>query len=151
MTTLQDRIREDVKAALKAGRKEDLEVLRMLLADAQKLLVDAGAPGNDCDDATMLKVLQRAAKTRAESVEAFLKGGRADLADREQAQIAIIRRYLPQAAGEDEIRAVVEAVLAESGASGKAAMGTVMKAVMARLGGRADGGTVSRLVGARLS
>lgn len=151
MPTLQDRIREDVKAALKAGRKEDLEVLRMLLADAQKLLVDAGAPGNDCDDATMLKVLQRAAKTRAESVEAFLKGGRADLADREKAQIAIIQRYLPQAAGEDEIRAVIEAVLAETGASGKAAMGQVMKAVLARLAGRADGGTVSRLVGARLS
>lgn len=151
MPTLQDRIREDVKSALKAGRKEDLEVLRMLLADAQKLLVDAGAPGNDCDDATMLKVLQRAAKTRAESVEAFLKGGRADLADREKAQIAIIQRYLPQAAGEDEIRAVIEAVLAETGASGKAAMGQVMKAVLARLAGRADGGTVSRLVGARLS
>jgi len=151
MPTLQDRIRDDVKAALKAGRKEDLEVLRMLLADAQKVLVDAGAPGNDCDDATMLKVLQRAAKTRAESVEAFLKGGRQDLADREKAQIGIVRRYLPAAAGEDEVARVVDAVIAETGASGKAAMGKVMKEVMARLSGRADGGTVSRLVGARLS
>ena len=151
MPTLQDRIRDDVKAAMKAGRKEDLDVLRMLLADAQKVLVDADAPGNDCGDDVMLKVLQRAARTRAESVEAFLKGGRQDLADRETAQIAIVRRYLPVAAGEDEVRKLVDAVIAETGASGKAAMGKVIKEVMARLSGRGDGATVSRLVGARLS
>ena len=151
MTTLQKRIQEDVKAALKAGRKEDLEVLRMLLADAQKQLVDAGAPGNDAPDDLMLRVLQRAAKTRAESVEAFTKGGRKDLADRELFQIEVIRRYLPAGASEAEIAAVVEAVLAETGAQGKAAMGKVIKEVMARLSGRAEGGTVSRIVATRLT
>ena len=151
MTSLQQRIQEDVKAALKAGRKEDLEVLRMLLADAQKSLVDAGSPVNDAPDALMLKVLQKAAKTRAESVEAFVKGGREDLAARERFQIEVIRRYLPQGASEAEIAAVVEAVLAETGAQGKAAMGKVIKEVMARLSGRAEGGAVSRIVATRLS
>ena len=151
MTSLQQRIQEDVKAALKAGRKADLEVLRMVLSDAQKSLVDAGSPVNDAPDALMLKALQKAAKTRAESVEAFVKGGREDLAARERFQIEVIRRYLPAGASEAEIAAVVEAVLAETGAQGKAAMGKVIKEVMARLSGRAEGGTVSRIVGTRLS
>ena len=150
MTSLQQRIQEDVKAALKAGRKEDLEVLRMVLSDAQKSLVDAGSPDNVAPDALMLKVLQKAARTRAESVEAFVKGGREDLAARERFQIEVIRRYLPAGASEAEIAKVVDAVIAETGASGKAAMGKVIKEAMARLAGRAEGGAVSKVVAARL-
>ena len=149
MGSLQQRLQDDVKAAMKAGRKEDLEVLRVLLSDVKKLLIDAGA-SDDAGDDVVLKVLQRAVKTRQESAEAFGKGGRQDLADRERAQIAIVQRYLPAAASEEEIAKVVDAVIAETGASGKAAMGKVMKEALARLGGRAEGGAVSKVVAARL-
>src|SRR5262252_597236 len=118
MGSLQQRLQDDVKAALKAGRKEDLEVLRVLLSDVKKILIDSSAASDDAGDDVVLKVLQRAVKTRAESAEAFLKGGRADLADREKAQIAIVQRYLPAAASEAEIAKVVDAVIAETGASG---------------------------------
>jgi len=151
MATLQDRIREDVKAAMKAGRREDLEVLRVLLSDAQQVAIDAGAASNDVTDEVMLKVLQKAVKTRAESIEHFDKGGRKDLADRERFQVSVVQRYLPAAAGEDEIARVVDAVIAETGAQGKAAMGRVIKESMARLAGRAEGGAVSRIVGSRLT
>jgi len=151
MATLQDRIREDVKAAMKAGRREDLEVLRVLLSDAQQVAIDAGAASNDVTDEVMLKVLQKAVKTRAESIEHFDKGGRKDLADRERFQVSVVQGYLPAAAGEDEIARVVDAVIAETGAQGKAAMGRVIKESMARLAGRAEGGAVSRIVGSRLT
>ena len=151
MASLQQRIRDDVKVALKAGRKEDLEVLRVLLADAQKVAVDAGAATDEVGDEVMLKVLQKAVKTRAESIEQFEKGGRKDLADRERFQVSVVQRYLPAAVGEDEIARVVDAVIAETGAQGKAAMGKVIKESMARLAGRAEGGTVSRIVGAKLA
>jgi uncharacterized protein YqeY len=149
MGSLQQRLQDDVKAAMKAGRKDDLEVLRVLLSDVKKILIDTGA-SDEAPDELVLKVLQRAVKTRQESAEAFTKGNRADLADRERAQIAIVQRYLPAGASEAEIAAVVDAVLAETGASGKAAMGRVMKEVLARLGGRAEGGAVSKVVAARL-
>jgi len=150
MGTLQQRIQDDVKLAMKAGKKEDLEVLRVLLSDVKKQLIDAGAASDDAADELVLKILQRAVKTRQESAEAFTKGGRADLADREKAQIAIVQRYLPVGASEAEIAKVVDAVIAETGASGKAAMGRVIKEAMARLGGRAEGGAVSKVVATRL-
>lgn len=151
MSTLQKRLQDDVKAAMRAGNKEDLEVLRMLLSDVKKIVIDSGAAGDEAGDDVVLKVLHKAARTRAESVEAFLKGGRQDLADRERAQIVIVQRYLPVAASEAEIAKVVDAVIAETGAQGKAAMGRVIKEAVARLGGRAEGGAVSKVVGARLT
>jgi uncharacterized protein YqeY len=151
MTSLQQRLQDDVKAAMRAGNKADLEVLRVLLSDVKKIVIDSGAAGDEAGDDVVLKVLQRAAKTRAESVEAFTKGGRPDLADRERAQIAIVQRYLPVGASEAEIAKVVDAVIAETGAQGKAAMGRVMKEVLARLGGRAEGGAVSKVVATRLT
>ncbi len=151
MASLQQRIRDDVKAALKAGRRDDLDVLRVLLSDAQKAAIDAGAASDDVSDEAMLKVLQKAVRTRAESIEQFEKGGRRDLADRERFQVSVVQRYLPAAAGEDEVARVVDAVIAETGAQGKAAMGRVIKESLARLAGRAEGGTVSRIAAARLT
>jgi uncharacterized protein YqeY len=150
MGSLQQRLQDDVKLAMKAGRKEDLEVLRVLLSDVKKILIDGGAASDDAGDDLVLKVLQKAVKTRQESAEAFTKGGRADLVEREKAQIAIVQRYLPAGASEAEIAKVVDAVIAETGASGKAAMGKVIKEALARLAGRAEGGAVSKVVAARL-
>jgi uncharacterized protein YqeY len=98
----------------------------------------------------MLKVLRKAVKTRGESIALFKQGGRQDLIDRESAQIEVIKRYLPAEVGEADIERVVGQVVTELGAKTKADMGRVIKEAKARLGGGADGGAISRAVGARL-
>jgi len=150
MPTLEQRLKDDVKAAMKSGAKEDLEVLRMLLSDAKNVAINGGLDRSGLPDEIVLKVLQRAVKTRNESMELYAKGGRQDLVAREQAQIDVIRRYLPDSLTEAEIEVIVDTVIVEQGAQGRAAMGAVIKAVMARLAGRAEGATVSRIVGSRL-
>jgi uncharacterized protein YqeY len=99
----------------------------------------------------MLGVLRKAVKTRAEAAELYAKGGRKDLEQRENAQIEIVRRYLPAEISEAEIELVVDTVIVNLGAKSKADMGRVMKEAMARLAGRAEGGSVSRVVASRLT
>lgn len=150
MSTLEQRLKDDIKAAMKAGAREELDVLRMVMSDARNAAMASGPERPDIPDDLMLKVLQKAVKTRTESVEAFAKGGRQDLVDHERAQIEIIKRYLPAMASEAEVEAVVDAVMAELGVRDKAGMGRVIKESMARLKGAADGAVVSRIVAARL-
>jgi uncharacterized protein len=151
MTSLEARLRDDVKTAMKAGKRDELDVLRMLLSEGKKIVIDAGSASDAIPDDVLLKVLRKGVKTRTESAEMYAKAGRADLLAIERAQIAIIERYLPRTLPEPEVEAVVDAVVRELGALDKAAMGKVMKEVMARLSGQADGQLVSRLVAARLS
>jgi uncharacterized protein YqeY len=151
MNTLETRLRDDVKTAMKAGAKDELDVLRMLLSEGKKIVIDSGAAGDAIPDDVMLKVLRKGIKTRTESAEMFEKAGRKDLLDVERFQIGIIERYLPKTLGEADIEAVVDAVIRELGAKDRSAMGKVIKEVMARLAGQAEGQMVSRLVGARLS
>jgi hypothetical protein len=150
MTTLHERLQADMKAAMKSGAKEDLEVLRMLLSDARYAAEAAKVPDDAMPDELLLKVLRKAVKTRTESIALFKQGGRQDLSDRESAQIEIVRRYLPAEVGEADIERVVAQVVGELGATSKADMGRVIKEAKARLGGGADGGAISRAVGARL-
>src|SRR4029453_3794726 len=100
-----------VKAAMKAGAKGDLDVLRMVMSEARAAAMASGPERPDIPDELMLKVLQKAVKTRTEAGEAFAKGGRQDLVDNERAQIEVIKRYLPAAPTEAEVEAVVDAVL----------------------------------------
>ena len=151
MSSLESRLREDVKTAMKAGAKEELEVLRMLISEGKKIVIDSGAAADAIPDDVLLKVLKKGVKTRTESAEMYAKAGRKDLLDVERFQIGVIERYLPKTLGEPEVGAAVDAVIRELGATDKAAMGKVIKAVMARLAGQADGQMVSRLVAARLS
>jgi uncharacterized protein YqeY len=150
MTTLHERLTADMKAAMKSGAQGDLEVLRMLLSDARYAAAAEKLPDDALSDELLLRVLRKAVKTRAESIALFEKGGRKDLADREAAQIAVVKRYLPAEVGEADIERVVAQVVAELGATTKADMGRVIKEAKARLGGGADGGAISRAVGARL-
>ncbi|MGQ0552317.1 MAG: GatB/YqeY domain-containing protein [Planctomycetota bacterium] len=154
MSSLEARLRNDLKAAMKSGAKAELDVLRMLLSEAGYAAA-AGVPAGTAEPATLsdellLKVLKKAVKTRSESIEQFTKGGRQDLSDRERAQISIIQRYLPAEVSDEQITRVVDAVLAELGSPGKSALGKVIKESVARLGGTADGSRVARIVAGRL-
>jgi len=150
MTTLHERLAADLKAAMKSGAAGDLDVLRMLLSDARYAAAAGGGPDDALSDELLLRVLRKAVKTRSESIAMFEKGARQDLIDREAAQIEVIKRYLPAEVGEADIERVVAQVLTELGATSKADMGRVIKEAKARLGGGADGGAISRAVGARL-
>jgi len=141
---LLPRIQADAVAALKAGEKDRVRVLRMLASDLKKAAIDGGVAEVSGDAA--IAVLRRAAKLRAEAVDQYEKAGRADAAAAERAEIAIIESYLPVGPTEDQVRAVVKAVTGERGLSGPSAMGVVMKEAMARLGGSVDGKMVSRIV-----
>jgi len=151
MNSLETRLRDDVKTAMKAGNREELDVLRMLLSEGKKIVIDAGSASDAIPDDVLLKVLKKGVKTRSESAAMYEKAGRKDLLEVERAQIAIIERYLPKTLSEDQVEAVVDAVIKDLGARDKTAMGKVMKEVMVRLSGQADGQVVSRLVAARLS
>jgi uncharacterized protein YqeY len=151
MTSLETRLKDDVKAGMKKGAREELEVLRMLLSDAKNVAIAAGGERSGLSDEVMLGVLRKAVKMRTEAAALYAKGGRKDLEDRENAQIAIINRYLPAEVSEAEIELVVDTVIVNLGAKSKADMGRVMKEAMTRLAGRAEGASISRVVASRLT
>ncbi|MGE5233337.1 MAG: GatB/YqeY domain-containing protein, partial [Acidobacteriota bacterium] len=125
----QHRIEDDVKTALKAGERDKLGTLRMLLSEIKNEQFKKGA---DLDDAGFVGVLRRMVKQRQESVELYRKGNRPELAAKEEGEIAVLQAYLPQQASEDDIRAAARAVVAELGLSGPAGIGPAMKALLAR-------------------
>ncbi len=139
----RQRIEEEVRAALKGGQRERLGTLRLLLSELKNEEIKKGA---DLDDAGFVAVLRRMVKQRQESVEQYRRGNRPELAAKEEAEIAILQAYLPQAASEDDIRIAARAVIAELGLSGPSAIGPAMKALLARFGGSADGSTINRIV-----
>ena len=136
------RVEADVKAALKAGEKERLATLRMLLAAVKN---EAIAGGGEIDDDRFAALVRKAIKQRHEAAEQFRKGGREESAAKEEREIEYLTPYLPQQVDEEEIRQAIAAFIAEGELSGPAAMGPVMKAMMARFGASADGAVVSRL------
>ena len=143
-----EKVEKDLVAALKAQETLKLSVLRIIKAALMNKKVELGKA---VEDTEALAVLRTLAKQRRESVEAFRKGGRDDLANQEEAEIKIVEAYLPAAASEEEIDAAVAAALAETGASTAKDMGKAMKAAMARLAGKnADGKRVSEKVRAKL-
>ncbi len=146
--SLRDQLVEDLKAAMKAQDARRVSTLRMLKAEmlkAEVALREKKGLDHHLDDDEARRVLASFAKQRRESAEAFRGGGRADLADAEEAELKIVESYLPAALGEPEVRAVVQAVIAETGATSKKDLGAVMKASMARLAGAADGKLVNRI------
>ena len=124
------------------------DTLRMLLAALKNKRIEIG---EDLDEPAQLAVLTSAAKTRADSAQQYDAAGRPELADKERSEIEIIQAYLPRQLDEDEVRAIVEAKIAELGVSSKKDMGQLMKAVMADHKGKLDGKLVQRLAGERLA
>jgi uncharacterized protein YqeY len=149
-------IRDDIKAAtiaaMKSGDKATTATLRMVSAALLNRDIEArtgGAPADD--DALVTEVLQKMVKQRRESAEAYRKGGREDRAVAEEAEIAVIERFLPAQMSDDEARAAIQAIVAETGASSMKDMGRVMGLVKARLGASIEPARASALVKAALS
>ncbi|MEA2268275.1 MAG: uncharacterized protein QOF29_2537 [bacterium] len=135
--TLADRVKQDVTTAMKAGEKDRVGTLRMVLSELQKAAKEGG------DDE--VAVLRRERKRRQESASAFRDGGRPELADAEEAEAELISAYLPAELSDDELRAIIAEAVTETGAGSPKDMGQVMKAAMPRVAGRADGKRVSAL------
>ena len=145
------RIKADVAAALKAGDKERVGALRLVLSELQKAAKDGtrahGASGDGPDE---LGVLRRERKRRREAEAAYRDAGREDLADQEAREAAVIEAYLPSELSDDELAALVRDAIAATGAEGPRDMGKAIKHVMEQAGGRADGRRVSDQVKAAL-
>jgi uncharacterized protein len=129
--TVTDQLRADVTSAMKAGEKQRVGALRLVLSELQK----AAKEGSDDE----LSVLRRERKRRLDAAHQFRDGGRPELADQEESEAALIAGYLPAEIDDSELDAIVAAAIAETDATSPRDMGQVMKAVMARSGGRADG------------
>ena len=146
--SIVEQVEKDLVAALRAQDALKLSVLRMMKAALMNKKVERG---KDVDDAEATAVIRTLAKQRRESVEAFRKGGREDLAAKEEAEIKIVDAYLPAAASDEEIEAAVTAAIAEIGAATAKDIGKVMKGAMAKLAGKnADGKRVNEKVRAKL-
>ena len=146
--SLKQTITDDMKAAMKAGEKDRLKVVRLLLADIKRVEVDTR---KELDDAAILSVIEKAVKQRRDSIEQFTSGGREDLADIEKAELDIISAYLPEQLSEAELDELIDAVIAETGAESIRDMGKVMGGIKAKAAGRADMGAVGARVKARLA
>jgi uncharacterized protein YqeY len=146
--SLKGNITEDMKTAMKAGDKDRLKVVRLMLAAIKQIEVDKRV---ELDDAGVLAVLTKMVKQRRDSVEQFEKGNREDLASIERAEIDVIQNYLPEQLGADELAAMVDEVITETGAAGIRDMGKVMGQIKAKAAGRADMGALSAIVKERLN
>jgi uncharacterized protein YqeY len=146
----QDRIDADIKDAMKARQPARLGVLRMLKSALKNAAIEIGGADARLDAAAALAVLRKEAKKRQDSIEGFQNGGRPELAEKEREELAILAEYLPQPLTAAELDALLDAVLAEVGASSKAVMGQVMKLATQKAEGRVDGRTLSAAVSARL-
>src|SRR4029077_9319440 len=134
---LKDRINEDMKAALKARQPERLSAIRLLMAAVKQKEIDERIT---LEGAAVLAVGERLIKQRRDSIEQFQAASRADLVDKESAELELLKQYLPQPLSEAELTAAIEAAVAEANSSGPQAMGKVMAILKPRLAGRADMG-----------
>jgi uncharacterized protein YqeY len=146
--SLKDRITDDMKAAMRAKDAERLGTIRLLTAAMKQKEVDERI---ELDDATVVAIVDKLIKQRKDSIEAFQKANRQDLADKEASEMSVLQAYLPERLSPQEIDEQVRAIVTELGASGPGDMGKVMGAVKARLAGKADMGQVSAAVKAALT
>ena len=145
---LSEKINADLKQAMLARDALQLSTLRMLKSAIEYTKIEKKQ--ENLADPEVLAVIQKQVKQRQDSIAGFEKGGRTDLADKEKAELAILKSYLPAELSEAQLTAVVQAVIAETGAQTKADMGKVMKAVQTKVAGRADNRLVSQIVAKHL-
>ena len=146
--SLKERITEDMKAAMRAKDAERLGTIRLLTAAIKQKEVDERI---ELDDTAVIAIVDKLIKQRKDSIEAFEKAARQDLADKEAAELEVLKAYLPARLSAEEVAVEVRAIVAELGAKGPGDMGKVMGAVKARLAGKADMGQVSAAVKAALA
>ena len=145
--SLKNQLIADMKAAMKGGEQARLRVIRLLLADIQRVEVDRRQA---LDDGALLGVLEKAIKQRRDAVEQFARGGRDDLAAQERTEIDVLATYLHEPLSEAELTALIDRVIAQTGAAAIRDMGKVMGAIQSEAAGRADMGRVGARVKARL-
>ena len=148
--TISEQIDRDLKDAMKAREADKLSVLRLLKSAIKNAAIEKGGQAGVLDDTEATAVIRKQVKQRQDSVESFEKGGRPELAAKEKTEIDLLNTYLPQALSADELSRFIDEAIAETGATGKAQMGAVMKALQPKVAGRADGRTLSQEVQKRL-
>lgn len=148
MAALKDRITEEMKNAMRAGEKERLATIRLILSAIKQREVDERI---QLDDTQVLAVIEKMVKQRKESIAQFESGGRADLVAKEQAEMAVLQTYLPTQMSDAEVDALIAEAVAATGAASIKDMGKVMAAVKAKAQGRADMGAVSARIKQKLS
>lgn len=131
-----------MKTAMKSGEKEKLSTLRMLLTEIKNERIRRGS---DVDEAGFVSLVRKAIKQREESALQYRNGGREELAAKEESELKMLSGYLPAQVDEGQIRAAIEEIVNAKGLSGPAAMGPIMKEVLARFGSSADGATINRI------
>ncbi|NOU02378.1 MAG: GatB/YqeY domain-containing protein [Novosphingobium sp.] len=148
---LRDTIKSAQISAMKAGEKDRLAAVRLILAKIKDKDIELRtASALPEDDALVVDVLQKMAKQRRESISLYEQGGRQELADVEKAELAVIEEFLPQQMGEDDVKAAIASIIAETGAAGMKDMGKVVGALKAKHGTQIDMGKASALVKAAL-
>jgi len=148
---IQERIDSDLKESMRAKNASKVGVLRMLKSALTYAEIAKSGSEAELSDAEAAQVIRKQAKQRQDSIESFEKGGRAELAAKEKEELSILNAYLPQAMSADELAALIRETIAEVGATSKAQMGAVMKALQTRVAGRADGKTLSQEVQKQLN
>ena len=148
MSALEQKIKDDLVDAMKAGRKDEVTTLRTVLAQTKNERISLR---RELEDEDITKVLMNAVKKRKDSIEMFKQGNRQDLVDKEEKEVSYIERYLPEQISDDEIAKVVDKIISETGVSSMKEIGKVMGPAMAQLKGKADGKKVQSIVRDRLS
>ena len=144
--SLHQQIKDDLKQAMKNKEQTKVSVLRNISSEITNALVAGDqTPQDELDDENVQQVIERLAKQRRESIEQYRSNDRAELADQEQSELAVLEEYLPEKMGEDEIRTVVNAKIKELGITDPSGMGQLMGLLMQELKGKADGGDVKRI------
>jgi len=149
--TLLERVDSDLKEAMRARDATRLGVLRMLKSALKYAAIAKSSAEAELSEAEAVQVIRKQARQRQDSIESFEKGGRVELAKKEKEELSILNGYLPQAMSGDELAKIVRETIAETGATSKAQMGAVMKAVQAKVAGRADSRTLSAEVQKQLA
>jgi hypothetical protein len=149
--TLQERVDSDLKDAMRAKETIKLGVLRMLKSALKYAAIAKSDAQAELSDAESAQVIRKQVKQRRDSIESFEKAGRAELVEKEKEELSILNGYLPQTMSADEISKVVRETIAEAGATSRAQMGAVMKALQAKVAGRVDGKALSAEVQKQLS
>jgi uncharacterized protein len=144
--TIIERIDEDLKDAMRTKNATKLSVLRLLKSALKYAAIEKSGAEGELSDGEAVQVIRKQAKQRQDSIESFEKAGRTELAAKEKEELSILRSYLPQAMSAEEIAKIVRETISEVGATSKGQMGAVMKALQAKVAGRADGKTLSQEV-----
>jgi uncharacterized protein YqeY len=149
--TLQQRVDSDLKDAMRAKNTTKLGVLRMLKSALKYAAIAKSGAEAELSEAEAAQVIRKQVKQRQDSIESFEKGGRAELVEKEKEELAILNGYLPQSMSAEEISKIVRETISEAGATSRAQMGAVMKALQTKVAGRVDGKALSAEVSRQLS